>query len=156
MWAMIITGTPEKSRARCRTSNASDPTETISMKHRLVKTIGLIASLAMLGPAGCDKDPGPPAPLAAEAIPAEMQKAFNSAAPEAKDSVSRLTSALQGKDYPAAYEEVQALCSLPGETSEQRALAARALLTMTGLLQTAQAQGDERAAAALRLRQTSR
>jgi len=85
-----------------------------------------------------------------------MQKAFNNAEPQAKEAVGRLTSALQSKDYPAAFQEVQALCSLPGETREQRALAARALLTITGLLQTAQAEGDERAAAALRLRQMSR
>jgi len=126
------------------------------MKRRLVNTICLIASMAVLGPVGCGKDPGPPPPLAAEQIPAEMQKAFHNAEPEARDTVGRLTAALQSKDYPAAYQEVQALCSLPGETREQRALAARALLTVTGLLQTAQDQGDERAAAALRLRQISR
>jgi len=127
-----------------------------SMKHRIVNTIVLIASMAVLGPCGCGKDPGPPPPLAVEEIPAQMRKAFNGAESEAKDTVGRLTAALQSKDYPAAYEEVQALCSLPGETREQRSLAARALLTITGLLQTAQAQGDERAATALRLRQMNR
>jgi hypothetical protein len=126
------------------------------MKPRSVNAIYLMASLAFLELAGCDKDAGPPPPLAVEAIPAEMQKGFNNAAPEVKDTVGRLNSALQGKDYPAAYQEVQALCILPGETKEQRALSARALLTITGLLQTAQAQGDQNAAAALKLRQMTR
>jgi hypothetical protein len=126
------------------------------MKHRLVNTIYLLTSIAVLGPVGCARDTGPPPPLAAEQIPAEMQKAFNNAVPEIKDVVGRIISALQNKDYPVAYRDVQDLCNLPGETREQRELAARALLTITGLLQTAQAQGDENAATALKLRRMSR
>jgi hypothetical protein len=126
------------------------------MTQNFVRIIGLLTSLAFLGPLGCDKEAGPPPPLAVEAIPVEMQKAFHDAQPEAKENVGRLNSALQSKDFPTAYQEVQNLCNLPGETREQRALAARALLTLTGLLQTAQAQGDENAAAALKLRQTTR
>jgi hypothetical protein len=126
------------------------------LKHQLINTLWLISGMALLGLVGCGKEPGPPPPLAVEQIPAEMQKAFNNAVPEAKETVGRLISTLQSKDYPAAFQEVQALCSLPGETKEQRALAARALLTITELLQTAQDQGDQKAAAALRMRQISR
>jgi uncharacterized protein HemY len=85
-----------------------------------------------------------------------MQRAFGKASPEVKDAVGRVNSALGTNDYPAAYHEVQALCELPGETQEQRLLAARALLTITGLLQAEQAKGGQEAAAALKLRQTSR
>jgi hypothetical protein len=127
-----------------------------SLKCRRLSAISLVTCVAILGAIGCGKDPGPPPPLALEQIPVEMQKAFDNAEPEAKESVGRLTSALETKDYPVAYEEVQALCNLPGESKEQRVLAARALLTITGLLQTAQAQGDERAANALKLRQMTR
>ncbi|HEV7926844.1 MAG TPA: hypothetical protein VGR14_15905 [Verrucomicrobiae bacterium] len=127
-----------------------------ALKHQLINTLCLFSGMALLGLVGCGKDPGPPPPLAVEQIPAEMQKAFNNAVPEAKETVGRLISTLQSKDYPAAFQEVQALCNLPGETKEQRALAARALLSITGLLQTAQDQGDEKAAAALRMRQISR
>jgi hypothetical protein len=127
-----------------------------STQHRFVSAICLITGMAVLGLVACHKDPGPPPPLAVEQIPAEMQKTFNNAGSEIKDAVGRLTSALQNKDYPAAFEEVQTLCALPDETREQRELAARSLLTITGLLQTAQAQGDERAATALKLRQMSR
>jgi hypothetical protein len=113
-------------------------------------------SMAVLGPVGCSRNAGPPQPLAVEQIPAEMQKAFNNAGPEIKDSVGHLISALQSKDYPTAYQEVQVLGNFPDETSEQRTLDARALLTLTELLQAAQAQGDERAASVLKLRQMNR
>jgi hypothetical protein len=126
------------------------------MKDRLVTAIYLVTLLVVLGSVGCGKNPGPPPPLPVEQIPAELQKAFNSAGTEAKDVVGRVISALQSKDYPTAYEKIQTLCALQEETKEQRLLAARVLITLTGLLQTAQAQGDESAAAALRLRQTSR
>jgi hypothetical protein len=127
-----------------------------STNNILVSAISLVAGLAILGSAGCGRKPGPPPPLAVEQIPAEMQKSFKTAGPEIQDAVARITAALQSNDYPVAYQEVQNLCILPDETAGQRGLAARALLTVTGLLQTAQAQGDERAAAALTLRQTSR
>jgi hypothetical protein len=153
---MTIAGTPVKSRARCRISSATILTEMKSSRIQFIKTICLVTSTAIFGLAGCGKEAGPPPPLAVEQIPAEMQKAFNNSAPEARDAMSRLVSALQNKDYPAAYQEIQTLCVLPGESKEQRALAARAQLTITGLLQTAQAQGDEKAADALRLRQTTR
>jgi hypothetical protein len=153
---MIIAGTQGKGRARCRISNPNLSSEMNSMKLPIVNAIFLVAGLAVLGPAGCGKDPGPPPPLAAEQIPNEMQKVFNNAGPEAKDTAGRLSAALQSKDYPVAYQEVQVLCTLPDETREQRALAARTLLTITGLLQTAQDQGDERAAVALRVRQMTR
>ncbi len=126
------------------------------MKRHVVSFICFTACVALLAAPGCGKEPGPPPPLSVEAIPGEMQKVFNTAEPEAKDTVGRLTLALQSKDYPAAYQEVQTLCGLRGETKEQRALSARALLTITGLLQSAQAQGDQNATAALKLRQMTR
>jgi hypothetical protein len=128
----------------------------INQTQSLLSAICLLTSMALLGPAGCSQSSGPLPPLAAEQMPAEMQKAFGNARAEVKDAAGRATAALGAKDYPAAYQEVQALCNLPGETKEQRRLAARALLTITGLLQAAQAQGDSGAATALKLRQTSR
>jgi len=85
-----------------------------------------------------------------------MKQAFNEARPAVKETVGRLTSALEGKDYPAAYQAVEALSNFQDQTREQRVLAARALLTITGLLQAAQAQGDQGAATALKQRQVSR
>ena len=114
-----------------------------------------LCSLLLL-PTGCSKDPGPPPPLAADKIPSELEQAFKQARQEPKDLVAKITAGLQSKDYPAAYDAVQALGSVPDDTKEQRALTARAMLTIYGLLQEAQAQGDDKAAAALRYHQMSK
>ncbi len=105
---------------------------------------------------GCAKDPGPPPPLAVEQIAPELEKAFKSGSQEGKDLVAKISSSLQAKDYPAAYNAVQTLGSLPEASAPQRALTARAMLTIYGLLQTAQAQGDENASAALRYHQMTK
>jgi hypothetical protein len=120
------------------------------MRTHLTRALCFLAGLALLSVAGCDRgSSGPPPALAVEQIPAEMQKAYSKATAEVKDVVTQLSSTLQNKDYPAAYQVVQVLCNLPVATREQRLVTARAMLTITGLLQTAQAQGDQNAAAVL-------
>ena len=106
--------------------------------------------------AGCSKEPGPPPALAVEQIPAELEKAFKQAKQETKDVVGKLNSGLQNKDYADAYDAVQALGNIPDTTKEQRMLFSRAMLTIYGLLQTAQANGDDRAAAAIRYHQMTK
>ena len=105
---------------------------------------------------GCSRNAGPPPPLAADKIPIELPKAFNKAGQEAKDLVAKVISSLQTKDYPTAYEAVQALGAVPDTTEQQRSFATRATLTIYGLLQEAQAQGDDKAAAAIRYHQMSK
>jgi len=80
-----------------------------------------------------------------------MNKAFAKATSDVKEVVTRLNTALEAKDYPAAYEAVQLLFNLPVATKDQRMVSVRASLTINGLLQTAQAQGDPNAAAVLTL-----
>jgi len=106
--------------------------------------------------AACSKDPGPPPPLAAEQIPAELDKAFKTAKQETKDLAAKVSAGIQAKDYPAAYDAIQALGNVPDTTIEQRKLTARAMLTIYGLLQTAQAQGDDNASAALSYHQRTK
>ncbi len=110
----------------------------------------------ILGVFSCSRDPGPPAPLAVEQIPAELNKTFQHAKPEVRELVTKLTAALQTKDYPAAYQAVQALGNAQGSTKEQQELAARVMLEITRLLQTAQAQGDENANMALKVYQSGK
>jgi hypothetical protein len=106
--------------------------------------------------AGCNREQGPPPSLAVEKIPAELEKAFAKASPESKDLVAKVTSGLQTKDFPAAYDAIQALGAVPSTTKEQRSVATRAMLTIYGLLQEAQSQGDEKSAAALRYHQSTK
>src|SRR5689334_17090414 len=93
---------------------------------------------------GCSHDDRPPPPLAMEQIPAEFDKAFKQAKQETRDLAQKVTATLQSKDYAAAYDAVQALCAAPDASKDQRGLAARAMLTIYGLLQQAQSQGDEK------------
>ena len=104
----------------------------------------------------CSKDPGPPPPLAAEQIPAELEKAFKAAKQETRDLAAKVSASLHAKDYPAAYDAIQALANIPDISIDQRKLTTRAMLTIYGLLQAAQAQGDDNASAALRYHQRTK
>lgn len=101
---------------------------------------------------GCKREAAPPTPISAEAIPAELDKATATAKPAVKELAQQIKAALQKKDYPLAHQAVQALSYSSDATEAQRALANRALLTVTELLQTAaQTQGDQNAAEAIRV-----
>src|SRR5436853_7813422 len=113
--------------------------------------LALLVSLILFGAAGCNRTSQPPPPLAIEQIPAEMKKAFAKAPADAKAMVDQLNAGLEAKDYAAASQTVQVLFNLPVATKEQRMVSARAMLTINGLLQTAQSQGAQKAAEALAL-----
>jgi len=98
---------------------------------------------------GCSRESGPPPALSAEQLPVEFDKAFAKAKPGVKELAARVSSAVQAKDYAAAHQAVQALCAATDTTKTQKTLAERAFLTITDLLKTAQAQGDQKAAETL-------
>jgi hypothetical protein len=120
------------------------------------RVLAFLASLVVLASVGCNHTSEPPPPLAIEQIPTAFQKAFDQSGPEPKQAAGLVTSALAIKDYPTAYQEVQALCELPGQTREQRLLATRALLAIMRRVQDERARGDSNAATVLKLRQTGR
>lgn len=121
-----------------------------------LKRMCLALGLAAWTVCGCNRHAGPPPPLAAEEIPAAMEQAFRQAAPEIKEAAGQIVSAVQSKDYPKASTLAQTLAERPDLTSDQRLLVARAMLALNGLLQSAQAQGDENAAAALKFHQMTK
>jgi hypothetical protein len=63
--------------------------------------------------------------------------------------VGEILQQFQGKDYPAAYQGVNSLLSMSGITPAQSTLAGRVMLTLSGLMQAAQAQGDQNSSAML-------
>jgi hypothetical protein len=85
-----------------------------------------------------------------------MEKAFANAKPEAKEVVAQVVSALQSQDYPKASLGMQTLSGVADLTKEQRLLAARASLSINERLQSAQAQGDEKAAEVLRFQHSTK
>jgi hypothetical protein len=117
---------------------------------------GCAALVVLVILSACRREDAPLPPLPADQIAAEFGKGFNNAKQNVKDAADRVLKALAAKDYPAAYQAVQELCSAGNATKEQQRLAARAMITIAGLLQTAQVQGDEKAAAALKSYQSTK
>jgi len=99
---------------------------------------------------GCGKAPVPPTPLAVDQIAPELQRVFAKAQPQTRELIDEIASEVQTNGYPAAFQAVQILSAVPGVTKEQQFMTTRAMLTLNGLLQTAQAQGDQNASAALK------
>lgn len=119
-----------------------------------VLQIAALLALAILN--ACHQSDAPLPPLPADQIAAEFGKGFNNAKQDVKDAADHVLKALAAKDYPAAFQAVQELCSVGDATKAQQTLAARALVTIQGLLQSAQAQGDEKATAALKQYQSTK
>ncbi len=119
------------------------------MGNASVKVLVFVVLLAWVAGLGCSHESGPPPPLAAEQLPTEFDKTFAKANPGVKELATRVSSAVQAKDYSAAHQAIQALCGAAATTKAQKVLAQRALVTITDLLNTAQAQGDQKAAATL-------
>lgn len=114
-----------------------------------LRTVTCVALLVVCFAAiGC-REKGPPPPLAAENIPAEFEKGFRKAKPSVKELATQVVTALQAKDYPAAHAAAHQLCAAPEATDAEKRLAVGAMLTITTLLQEAQAQGDQKAAEVL-------
>ncbi len=85
-----------------------------------------------------------------------MDQTFQKAKPEVKAAAGQVVTAVQSQDYAQAAAAVQSLSSRPDLTKDQRLLTARAMLTINGLLEAAQAKGDEKAAAALKYQHMSK
>lgn len=100
---------------------------------------------------GCNRTTPPPTPFTAEELPGAMEKAFSTAKPQTKELATLVVASVKGRDFAKAFSTIQALVAEPGLTKEQVNIAARATITVSGLLQEAGAQGDAKAAAAVKL-----
>src|SRR5690242_10628391 len=101
------------------------------MRHLQIKFTIFSLLLGLIVGAGCDKgSSGPPAPLAAEQIPAAFNAAFTKAKPEAKALVNEILTALQAQDFSKAYLDVQSLAAQPGLNKEQQSVTSRGMLTI--------------------------
>ena len=144
---MMFTRKPSKSVSWRITAQSLD----LRMKKHFALPFASTLCLAVLAALGCHHEEGPPPPLAADQIPSAFSAGFKDAKADVKDLADKVVKALEAKDYPAAYQAVQDLAMAPGATKANQTLAARAHLTILGLLQTAQAAGDEKANEAIKL-----
>lgn len=116
------------------------------MKHFYSKGIALCSVLILALGAGCNRTSPPPTPFTEAELPGAIETAFSSAKPEAKELATQVVSSVQAKDYSKAFWAIQTLVGVPGLSKEQANVTARGTLTISSLLQSAQAQGDTKAA----------
>lgn len=119
------------------------------MKSFLSKITAPALFLVLAVGLGCNRTTPPPTPLTAEELPGALEKAFSNARPQAKEQATLVVTSVKGRDFPKAFSTIQALITEPGLSKEQVNIAARAMITISGMLQEAQAQGDPKAAAAV-------
>lgn len=113
------------------------------------KTTALAMLLVLAVGLGCNRTTPPPTPLTSEELPGVLEKTFGTAKPQAKELAALVVTSVKGRDFAKAFSTIQALTAEPGLTKEQVNIAARAMITISGMLQEAQAQGDAKAAAAI-------
>ncbi len=120
------------------------------MIHPYAKGIALAFLFVLTLGVGCNRSSAPPTPLTAEELPGALEKAFSKAKPEARDLANQVVAFVQAQDYSQAYTGLQNLLGKPGLTKEQTSVTVRGSLTVNGLLQSAQAKGDPKAAQTLK------
>ncbi len=119
------------------------------MKLLHVVSICSVSLFLLLGAVGCSKSGSSLEPLAIEQLPSALEKAFGKAKPGVKELADQVIASVKAQDYPRAHQGLQNLSVAPGLTKEQTSVAARGVLTINSLLQSAEAKGDQKAAATL-------
>ena len=115
-----------------------------------MKVFALVLLFPWLFSVGCGRNAGPPEPLPVEQLPAALQQAFSKAKPDIKEVADKVVALVEAKDYSKAFWAMQHLSTMAGLTKDQNSVTTRGLLTLNGLLQAAQTQGDQKAAQTLK------
>ena len=119
------------------------------MKILRVDSICSVSLFLLLVAVGCSNNISPLAPLSVEELPSALEKAFSKAKPGVKELADQVIASVKTQDYPRAIQGLQNLSVAPGLTKEQTSVAARSMLTVNSQLQSAEAKGDQKAAATL-------
>jgi hypothetical protein len=115
-----------------------------------------ILLLATFLAGGCGEAVKPPTPISLEQIPAELKKAFASAAAETKDLSDLAATVVQSKDFPKASMTLTALAQRPDLTKIQSRIVAGATMTVNAALLEAESKGDPQAVETLNLRRMTK
>ena len=110
------------------------------------KAICLFVLLILALDLGCSRNTPPPTPLTVEELPGVIEKAFSSAKPQTKELATQVITSVQAQDYSKAFWAIQTLGGSPDLNKEQANVTARATLTISSLVQSAEAKGDAKAA----------
>lgn len=86
-----------------------------------------------------------------------MTVAFTNASPQIKSLADQAVEAIQTENYLRAYNQFQALVSIPELEKDQRSVASRAMLTANNeLAAAAESEGDQEAIQALQFHQATK
>jgi hypothetical protein len=119
----------------------------------------LVLTLCLLGVAlapACKRNDTPPEPLPVEQFASTLQQTFSKGPPGPSGVSTELAKAVEAKNYPLAFGLAQDLCASTELTEDQQLIATRAMLTVSSLLQQAQASGDKASAEVLQMHRRSR
>lgn len=98
---------------------------------------------------GCRKPAPAPAPVAIEQVPPTMEKAFEQAPAELRQTAGGIATTLRNSDDASAFFELQSLSAKPTLTPAQRDAVTRSMLAVHERLRAAAAKGDQQAEKAL-------
>ncbi|PYJ85297.1 MAG: hypothetical protein DME22_09660 [Verrucomicrobia bacterium] len=116
------------------------------LKDHLAIALTLLWLIACLAGSGCNKGANrPPEALAPEQVAPTLNSAFKQASPEIKQAANEAVSALQNKDEPRAFVQLQNLSTQSDLTAEQRQAAVRSMMSVLAQLQIAAANGNKAA-----------
>jgi len=105
---------------------------------------------------GCGEATQPPKAISLDKIPAELQKAFASAAGDTKELSGQAITAVQSQDLSKASAALDALARRPDLGKIQGRTVAGATMTINAALLEAESKGDPRAAETLNLRRMTK
>jgi hypothetical protein len=120
------------------------------MKTSRLNAIGMALLVVVSLALGCSHHDAPLEPLSSAELAPALEKAFTKAKPEVRDLITQAITAVQAQDYSKAFLQLNKLQSQPDLTQEQSTVLARGILTLNGLLQSAQSKGDANAAQTLK------
>ena len=119
------------------------------MRRLCTAVLALVFFPMLIAGPGCKPKATMPSPIPVDQLPTLLEKAFASAATEAKDLAGQVATSVKAQDYTKAHPQLQTLAAMPNLNKDQLDVTARGLLTLNQLLQNAQTQGDQKAAQTL-------
>jgi hypothetical protein len=105
--------------------------------------------LLFLAALGCKKQAPAPPPAQIEQVPPTMEKVFEQAPAELRQSAGDVATALRSSDDAGALFELQDLSAKPTLTAEQRDAVTRSMLAVHERLRTEAAKGNKKAEEAI-------
>jgi hypothetical protein len=108
-----------------------------------------LLALGSLVLTGCGDNTEPPPPISTEQITGAAPDVFNGAPAELRQLAADAVAAINGQDFPTAWDKLQELNAREGLTDAQKDFVAQGIASVGAEVQKAEQAGDEAAQKAL-------